>query len=820
MQGQCFDLVTLFLSSAPVNILSDLAILILPLPIITGLRIEKQAKIGLVLTFLCGAFVAIVDVVRIAYLQQALRVQISMQRGDTVSAKTGPPNFYWYTSYGVLWSAIECSVRVMCCCALVMKPLIQRIRPRSLSRSSQSRSRQIGSGPLLSRGSAQGGSGGAHQDDSYISEPGVKSPRNQPLQAILEVDAGVPDEDQMDIMQFFANGPPDTHHHHHHRSPPASPSKRFSVRLPSIPTLGGMGGTTSSSAETQTTSGDQSEGDPPVPVSPKANVFGVPLAKPDSRVSEVQASLMAMPLRWITNNSAVVPPEHIQQPTNNFFDFVQMGGRKPLTELTAKEAWWPILFVSILFFLWGFSYGLLGVLNDKILQVIGKSDSRAIALQNSYWLGYIIGPLTFGVYVLPRYGFKVTFMTGLVIYGCGAMAFWPSSVLVSYGGFFFSNICIAIGLSVLETAANPFIAIAGPGHLSEARLNFSQGIQAVGSIFSPILATKVLFNHLNDRGSLFDVQWCYLAVSLFVLLLALVFFYVPLSEATDEELQQQTDERLANANVSPSARAYGMPARWFVIGAGCFVMSCYVGQQESIAYWWHDLIQLMRPNTDESWDRFIGHCLFAASRFIASGVCYMGFTPRLILNVCCAATFITSLLAMLLKPGKGSFACLLLAMFFEGPVFPTLFATALRDQGRWTKMASIALTASIGFTVVWESINYGIWRGAGKDVRRTLILVVVLCGVQSIYPAMLALSPTLRRWVDPRWSISRAPRAGSQPAPASPPDSGESVMEKTPSSPPSPAKKPLQPMPSPGNGEPSDADLAGLGVVGALEFKI
>lgn len=60
--GQCFDLVTLFLASAPINILSDLAILILPLPIITELRIERRAKVGLVLTFMCGVFVAAVDV--------------------------------------------------------------------------------------------------------------------------------------------------------------------------------------------------------------------------------------------------------------------------------------------------------------------------------------------------------------------------------------------------------------------------------------------------------------------------------------------------------------------------------------------------------------------------------------------------------------------------------------------------------------------------------------------------------------------------------------------------------------------------------------
>jgi hypothetical protein len=61
-EGKCIDSVTLFLASSPINILSDLAILYLPLPIITGLRIERTAKIGLVLAFMCGIFVAVVDV--------------------------------------------------------------------------------------------------------------------------------------------------------------------------------------------------------------------------------------------------------------------------------------------------------------------------------------------------------------------------------------------------------------------------------------------------------------------------------------------------------------------------------------------------------------------------------------------------------------------------------------------------------------------------------------------------------------------------------------------------------------------------------------
>jgi hypothetical protein len=86
----CIDIVTLYLSSAPVNILTDLAILFLPMPILTSLCLPRKQKIILVATFgqfpsrirkgwssvlmtslALGGFVTVVDVVRIAYLQQA-----------------------------------------------------------------------------------------------------------------------------------------------------------------------------------------------------------------------------------------------------------------------------------------------------------------------------------------------------------------------------------------------------------------------------------------------------------------------------------------------------------------------------------------------------------------------------------------------------------------------------------------------------------------------------------------------------------------------------------------------------------------------------
>ena len=77
--AECIDIVTLYLSSAPVNISTDLIILFLPLPILTAMRIPKKQKIILIVTFGFGAFVTIIDVIRLVYLQDASIARIESQ---------------------------------------------------------------------------------------------------------------------------------------------------------------------------------------------------------------------------------------------------------------------------------------------------------------------------------------------------------------------------------------------------------------------------------------------------------------------------------------------------------------------------------------------------------------------------------------------------------------------------------------------------------------------------------------------------------------------------------------------------------------------
>ncbi|WWC71178.1 uncharacterized protein I206_105131 [Kwoniella pini CBS 10737] len=737
--AKCIDVIALFLSAAPVNILTDLAILLLPLPILTSLRMEMRQKVALLGTFLVGGFVTIVDIVRIAYLQQALKAERIYGDHGELNANTQFGDFTYYISFSIMWSFIEISVGLMCSCTLVLKPLILKVVPAILRKSRESGQTHAETYHLTHISNA---SPEREKSPSSPASPRAEERITPVLPNIVEEgelhgsgrekDGGDAKEDMFDFMAILKEEPPQNQ--------------------TSVVNRGqGQNG----NAEDLNAATDE------VIRRKRARSKWRPRGRSGSNENNnlgtgTQPSILQRLRSKHLSKTTKEPDQHrhTQGPSANFFDFVNMSGKKPLTELGQKEALGPILFVSILFFMWGFSYGLIGNLNGEIEGFLEYQPHQSLGLQSSYWSAYFVGPVTIGYWTLKKLGFKATFVAGLTIYSTGAMAFWPSAVLTSYPGFVISNFLAALGLSILETAANPFIALAGPGEFSEARLLFSQAIQAIGSLASSLLSQRVFFNNV-DQYRLFKVQWCYLAVSIFVLILAAIFYYVPLSEATDEDLEIKATRRFEHANISPDCKAFGIPARWFILVGGVFVISNYVSAQESISFAWNYYVRILKPSADLRWMRTIGQGLFFLSRTLASFGCFIGIPPRFILAFCILGAFLTSLLPMVLQSGNGALGVMILHMFFEGTVFPLIFAMTIRGQGKHTKLTSMALVASISGAAVFPAISYKVETDHPNNQLIPLVIIVVLYGSMFFFPITTSFNHNLKRWIDPRWSLKK-----------------------------------------------------------------
>jgi fucose permease len=660
--ASCTDVVTIYLSSAPLNIITDLAILFLPMPILTSMRLPKKQKIILIITFSFGVFVAAVDVVRIAYLQSASETRIAnihsnANEDNNLTAES--TDFNWYASLSFMWSVIEVNIGIMCACVPALKPLISRFLPRMLR----------DAGDVTEKDSSNEGPRYTYTSEMADAHrvPSLSGPPEPSHQTYAE--AHEDDDGPLGMMDFLTT--PDMNENQY---PGGARLDRTATML------------------TNTT----------------RNTF------PDS-------------------------------PT--FFDFVNMNKKKSMVQMTARESVFPFTMVSLLFFIWGFEYGLLDVLNGQFQSVARMSPGQTTSIHSAYFVGYLLGPWLVGRWVLEHWGFKACYSVGLSIYACGTLIFWPSAVLTSYPAYLITNIFVGFGLSVLEVAANPFIALCGPPQYAEVRLLLSQAIQAVGTVIAPLIANRAFFNKHYDVPSLVDTQYAYLGIALFTILLAVVYHYVPLPEATTAELEDSC-ERMDGAN---KAKYGSIPVIWILLGLGAFSQFCNVGAQEVNGTAFDQYLAAV-VGTDWNASNYmaVAHTCFAVSRFIAAGLGLI-IRPRHLTLVFFAGAVIFQALSMHLE-GRAGLAMVLMVFFMEGPLFPLIFAQSLRGMGKHTKLASVVITSSISGGAVFSPIsNHIVERAQGPQFA--MIVAAVAFGAGAIMPIGTSVLGKVRRVVDPMsWS--------------------------------------------------------------------
>lgn len=184
-----------------------------------------------------------------------------------------------------------------------------------------------------------------------------------------------------------------------------------------------------------------------------------------------------------------------------------------MPRLNAKESFPPNVLLTTLFFLWGFAYGLINVLNIGFGALVQLSPWEIRGLHAAYFGGYMVGGILLGRMFLKKLGFAGTLIAGLYIYACGALIFWLSAARGSLPAFIVSNVVVRSGLALLETTANLFIAICGPLEYSEIRLCVAQSLQGLGDICAMQLAQKAFYKNPKDVTEVVNAQWTYLAIA-------------------------------------------------------------------------------------------------------------------------------------------------------------------------------------------------------------------------------------------------------------------------------------------------------------------
>src|ERR1700686_5013881 len=152
----------------------------------------------------------------------------------------------------------------------------------------------------------------------------------------------------------------------------------------------------------------------------------------------------------------------------------------------------PFILVTFLFFLWGIPNNLNDVLIRQFMKSFSITRFQAGLVQSAFYMGYFLLAMPAAL-LMRKGGYKVGFVTGLLLFGGGCFLFWPAALSGKYGFFLLALFVIASGLSVLETASNPFIAQLGDPNSSARRLNFAQAFNPLGAITGALMGTIFIF---------------------------------------------------------------------------------------------------------------------------------------------------------------------------------------------------------------------------------------------------------------------------------------------------------------------------------------
>lgn len=361
-----------------------------------------------------------------------------------------------------------------------------------------------------------------------------------------------------------------------------------------------------------------------------------------------------------------------------------MANTKPGLFRTAdgKNYLWPFVLVTSLFFLWGLAHSILDVLNkhfQETMEGVGKTESALV--QAVMYGGYFVMALPAGQ-IIKRYGYRAGVITGLLLYGIGALLFIPGGQLLSFPFFLFSLFVIGCGLTCLETSANPYVTVLGNAEGAARRINLSQSFNGLGWIVGPLIGGHFAFAVGADKGS---IVIPYAIIGVVVLCVALVFAQVKLPEVQADGVAQTESAHATDSLWQHRNFVYGLIALFLYVAAQTGINSFFINYVTEHASVSNVNASLLLG--------FGGMGLFMVGRMGGSWLMLRVRAERVLLYCAVGATL--AMAVLLSGAGVAGVAAFMLCYLCESIMFPTIFALALKGVGQHTKRASSFLIMSI-----------------------------------------------------------------------------------------------------------------------------
>jgi len=401
--------------------------------------------------------------------------------------------------------------------------------------------------------------------------------------------------------------------------------------------------------------------------------------------------------------------------------------------------------VTTLFFMWGFVTVLNDVLVPHLKSIFDLNYTRVMLIQFAFFSAYFIFSIP-SAKIIDWIGYKRTIVVGLVTMGLGAMLFIPAASVPSYPLFLCALMVLAAGITALQVAANPYVAVLGPPETASSRLNLAQAFNSLGTTIGPYLgglfilsATPTAMDKVRQmsagalqayrihEASSVKVPYLIIGAALFLLAVVIALFKLPPIPGAERHGQ-------------PSPGASVWKHRHLVLGAVAIFV--YVGAEVSIGSFL--ISYFSQPDignlTAAVAARYVAYYWGGAmvGRFIGSAILQKVRTGTVLGIAALMAALLVC--ASMLSFGSAAMWTILLVGFFNSVMFPSIFTLGIAELGPLTGDGSgMLIMAIVGGALI------PVAQGALADrfgIHHAFVLPVI-CYLYIVFYAFRGSKPVL-----------------------------------------------------------------------------
>jgi FHS family L-fucose permease-like MFS transporter len=356
------------------------------------------------------------------------------------------------------------------------------------------------------------------------------------------------------------------------------------------------------------------------------------------------------------------------------------------------------IMITSLFFMWGFVHNLDPILIPHLKKSFSLSTLQSSLVDSAVFIAYFVMALPAG-FIMKKYGYKVGIITGLSLFAIGSFLFIPAANTQAYAFFLMALFIIACGLTILETAANPYASLLGDPATSTQRLNFAQSFNGLAATVAPIIGARIILTegYSDDALNAMDatarqlalaseaasVKTPYLVLGCVIVLIALIFAFIKLPEI--KEKGEKTPGKSILHTLRHKHLLAAVVAQFFYVGAQVCVFSFFI------------LFATKSSGIDKikAADYLGWGCgmAFMIGRFAGTFMMRYVAPPKLL----AFDAFICVVLSIVAITSHGmiSVYAVIGIAFFMAIMFPTIFSLGIKDLGSDTELGSSLIIMSI-----------------------------------------------------------------------------------------------------------------------------